>query len=436
MTAPLRVALVTTFYPPLNFGGDGQYVRRFAHALARRGCEVEIIHDADAWRVVGGKATDGPLPPVEPEPPGVTVHRLESRFPLGATLLTQQFGRPVTHGKEIAALLSRNFDVIHFHNVSLVGGPGVLALGDALKFYTAHEHWLVCPNHVLWRHNRELCVGRECLKCSVAFKRPPQLWRSTNLLEKSAAHVDAFIALSKSVADNHRAFGFETPMTLMASFLPDSEVRARPKPASKPKGGRPYFLFVGRLEIIKGLQDVIPQFDDALGADLIIAGAGAYEAELRAIANDRPNVKFIGHTGPDELGALYRGARGLIASSLCYEVFPMVALEAFREATPIVARRLGPYPQIVEESGGGLLFADAAQLREALTLLIQNETLRDRLGAAGRSAIETRWSEETAMGDYFDLIKATALARSRPQVAAKIDLLSHNSSKVRTTERV
>lgn len=413
----LRIAMVTTFYPPLNFGGDGQYVRRLAQALAARGCEVEVIHDADAWRVVGGKK--GPLPPVEPEPPGVTVHRLESRNPLAATLLTQQLGRPVTHGAAIRRLLARGFDVIHFHNISLVGGPGVLPLGDAIKLYTAHEHWLVCPNHVLWRHNRELCVGRECLKCSIAFRRPPQLWRQTDLLDRSVEHVDAFIALSKSVADNHEAFGFQTPMTELASFLPDSEVK-RPV-VKQPKPRRPYFLFVGRLEVIKGLQDVIPLFDDTLPADLVIAGAGAYGEQLKTLARGRPSVKFLGHVDPADLPALYQGSRGLIASSLCYEVFPMVALEAFRDRVPIIARRLGPYPQIVEESGGGLLFGNAEELRDALMSLVQNDTLREELGNSGRRAVETRWSERTAMDNYFALIRRLSVERGRPQVTAKID---------------
>jgi len=64
--APLRVALVTTFYPPCNFGGDGRYVRSFAHALARAGCEVEVIYDADAWCAMTGHSE---IPPPLPEPP-------------------------------------------------------------------------------------------------------------------------------------------------------------------------------------------------------------------------------------------------------------------------------------------------------------------------------------------------------------------------------
>jgi glycosyltransferase involved in cell wall biosynthesis len=420
---PLRVAMVTTFYPPLNFGGDGQYVRRLAHALARRGCEVEVIFDADAWRVLNGAGSDAPLPGPEPEPPGVTVHRLQSRWPLGSTLLTQQLGRPVAQAGPLRRLLGGGFDVIHYHNVSLVGGPGILAMGDALKFYTPHEHWLVCPTHVLWRYDRELCTGRECFKCSLVYRRPPQAWRATHYLERHCDHVDVFIALSQSVADNHRAFGFHREMTLMTSFVPDAELEHDVAlPTASPR--RPYFLFVGRLEALKGLQEVIPLFGEDVPADLLIAGTGAYERELRRLAADRPQVQFLGHVSTDTLRSLYRDALGLIAPSLCYEVFPMVVLEAFCQRTPVIARDLGPYPQIIEESGGGLLFRTGEELRSALLGLARNAELRARLGAQGRRAVETRWSEESAVCAYLALVSQTARARARPDVAAKVERLA------------
>lgn len=419
---PLRVALVTTFYPPCNFGGDGRYVRSFAHALAQRGIEVEVIYDADAWRAVSGTPQSAPLPEPLPEPPGVTVHRLDSRWALGSTLLTQQLGRPVVQGRAIEALLARGLDVIHYHNVSLVGGPGVLALGDAVKLYTAHEHWLVCPNHVLWRYNRELCDARDCTRCSLAFKRPPQLWRAGSLLDDKARHVDAFIALSESVARNHKAFGFSRAMVPMASFMPDDAALALGEGARRIQE-RPYFLFVGRLEVIKGLQDVIPCFDDDSPADLLIAGTGEFEERLHHLAEGRRAVRFLGQQLPEALPGLYRNAVALIAASLCYEVFPMVALEAFREATPLIARDLGPYRQILEESGGGLLFEDAAGLKAAMRRLVEDPALRDRLGASGRRAVETRWSERTAIDAWLNLVRDTAAAKGRSETVRRAEAL-------------
>lgn len=421
--SPLRVAVVTTFYPPGNFGGDGNYIRNWVHSLARRGCEVEVIYDVDAWRIGKSALNPPPAPAPVSQPAGVTVHQLESRWPLASTLLTQQTGRPIVQHSAIEAILGKGFDVIHFHNISLVGGPAVLALGEGIKLCTVHDHWMVCPNHILWRHDRELCVGRQCFRCSMAFRRPPQAWRRTSLLEGNLAHLDALIALSQSVADRHREFGLKKDMVRMASFMPDSEAKSHAA-AAAPSHDRPYFLFVGRLQRFKGLQDVIPCFDDDSPADLLVAGTGEFEPELKAMAAGRKTITFLGQVGPEKLAALYRDAIALIAPSLCYEVFPMVALEAFREGTPIIARNLGPYPQVVEESGAGLLFDDEAGLRDAIATLAGNPQLRAQLGRSGKTALAERWSEGVAVNDWLALVRSIAARKGLTDTVRKIDSLT------------
>jgi len=113
MGRPLRFAMLTTFYPPHHFGGDGTYVRGLTHALARRGHHVTVIYDCDAYRLAGGIEKE----PLD-EPQGVTVHGLRSRNPVISCLATHQFGKPVIHGQQIAEILSQGFDVINFHNIS------------------------------------------------------------------------------------------------------------------------------------------------------------------------------------------------------------------------------------------------------------------------------------------------------------------------------
>ena len=49
---------------------------------------------------------------------------------------------------------------------------------------------------------------------------------------------------------------------------------AAPVPQDESPNPRPYFFFAGRLERIKGLDDVIPVFRDYPDADLLIAGDG------------------------------------------------------------------------------------------------------------------------------------------------------------------
>jgi glycosyltransferase involved in cell wall biosynthesis len=414
--------MLTTFYPPHHFGGDAVFIKRLVHSLARRGHEIEVIYDADAFRVLAPRREVKP----EPQPPGVTVHPLSAGSPRAgflSTLATQQLGRPLVHGARIRELLARGrFDVVHFHNISLVGGPGVLGLApeSAVTLYMAHEHWLVCPTHVLWRHNRERCDERQCLRCVVHHKRPPQLWRYTGLLEREAENVDVFYSPSRFSADKHAQFGFPRALEVIPYFLPDLDSAAeQAEPLRERPSNNRFFLFVGRLEKIKGLQDVIPLFGGTAGDELWIVGAGDYEAELRALAGGRPRVRFLGARSPEQLRSLYREALALVVPSVCYETFGIILLEAFREGTPVIARRLGPFTEIVEGSGGGLLFDTESELRGAIDTLGSDAAKRRALGESGHRALLAKWTESVVLEKYFEVIARVA-EKKNPSLAKRL----------------
>ncbi|MDX1579064.1 MAG: glycosyltransferase family 4 protein [Gemmatimonadota bacterium] len=423
---PLRLAMITTFYPPFNFGGDGIAIQRLSRALVRRGHRVTVIHDADAYNVL----SRGPEPGPGTEPEGLDVIPLRSGAAPISTLLTQQVGRPVLNGRRIRRILDDGgFDVIHYNNVSLVGGPGILALGSGLKVYEAHEHWLVCPSHVLWRHGREVCTGRECLRCVLSYRRPPQAWRYTGLLNRRLDEIDVFIAKSAFSRDKHHEFGFPRDMEVLPYFLPDlgpeEEARgpasaADPEVPGRAEAGvheRPYFLFVGRLERIKGLDDVIPAFDGYEGADLLIAGDGTYEDDLRSLADGNPRVRFLGRVDPDELRRYYASAVALIVPSICFETFGIILIEAFRQGTPVIARRIGPFPEIVEACGGGELFETRDELLAAMDRMRSDPAHRDRCAANGLRGFRERWSESAVVPRYLELLGDAAERAGRDEVA-------------------
>ncbi|MDQ6888395.1 MAG: glycosyltransferase family 4 protein [Gemmatimonadota bacterium] len=411
---PLRFCMITTFYPPYNFGGDGVGVQQLARALVKRGHGVSVICDIDAYQALA----EHPIAPDAADretADGVVVHRLQSRIGRMSLLLTQQTGMPVVHGSEIARLVDDgHFDVIHFHNISLIGGPGVLSVGTAIKLYTAQEHWLVCPTHVLWRHRREPCPARQCIRCQLRYHRPPQLWRLGGLLERQLSHVDAFIAMSEFSRAKHREFGFPRDMVVIPGFMPDAAPEEQaPPPSPHP---RPYFLFVGRLERIKGLDDVIPAFAAYEDADLLIVGDGTHRATLEHLAEGNPRVRFVGHIPREQLDSYYRNALGLIVPSVGFETFGLVVIEAFHRGTPVIARRRGPLPELVELSQAGLLFDRGEELPGLLAALQRDPARRDAFVRAARAAIPAYWSEDVTLDRYLSLVEKSARIRGDQRV--------------------
>jgi len=398
--------MVTTFYPPRSFGGDAVAVQSLSRALVRAGHHVTVICDDDAYRTLSGRRD---TPPAGSED-GIVVHRLHSTLGALAVGLTQQTGHPLVHRRTLKRLLDEGgFDVIHFHNVSLVGGPEVLRYGDAVKVYTTHEHWLVCPMHVLFRDNREPCDAPHCLRCTLRFHRPPQLWRSTRVLERSVPEVDLFLAPSRFTIEAHRARGFTRPMRCLPPFVPEPGMTG----GSYDNDGRPYFLFAGRLERVKGVHVLLEAFRRFRDADLFVAGDGTLAAELRSSAADLRHVRFLGPVDGERLSALYAGATALLVPSVGYETFGLVGAEAMAHGTPVIVNDIGPLPELVADSGGGLVYSTVDELVATVGRMLDDPSLRSDLGSSGRAAWQSLWTEDAHVAGYYD-----AIAEARERAAA------------------
>jgi glycosyltransferase involved in cell wall biosynthesis len=398
--------MVTTFYPPYHFGGDGVFAYRLAEALAARGHRVDVVHSVDAYRLAH---------PAEPEVAfdhhrNVKRYPLESARPRASALAAHQLGTPAGYAPRLRELLDGpGYDVIHYHNISLVGGPGVLRLGRAVKLYTAHEYWLVCPTHVLFAFDRQACTSRHCLACTLHSGRPPQLWRYTGLRERCLRHVDRLLVPSRFALERHRAEGLDVPMVHLPHFVPEATEEGQAPCPGLP--GRPFFLYVGRLEKLKGVQDLLALFAGYRQADLVVAGTGSYAPALREQARGLPHVTFLGPVHPSALGGLYARALAVLVPSLCYETFGLAAAEALAHGTPAVVRRIGALPEVIDQSGAGYSFRTLEECRQALERLRCQPGLRADLGRRGLLAARRYWSAEAHLDRYLGLV--LSLVRSK-----------------------
>ncbi len=420
----MKFCMVTTFFGGHSFGGDAAYVDRLARALLRRGHEVHVFHCADAFNAVRGTH---PLRPYEP-PPGLHVHRLESPVGRLSPIATQVTGRPWFKEKVLADEIEKlDTDVVHFHNISLIGGPGVLNLGrKAVRIMTAHEHWLICPMHLLWKYDRKPCDSAQCIRCSLAGKRPPQFWRYTGAIERGLRELDALIFPSRHALDEHRRRGIAAPMLHLPYFLPDHWSGGIEDELPEPVP-RPYLAAAGRLVRMKGFQKLIPVMKYLPEVDLRIAGTGPFEPQLRALAEGMPNVRFEGLLGGQALARLFRGARAVVVPSLFPETFGYVVLEAFAVKTPVVVHLGGG--AIAETgvlSGGGLGYETESELLVSLKRVVHDESLRDELATAGYAMRQGPWSEDAHLSAYFDLIQrcrhGNALATPHMRATGRLDV--------------
>src|SRR2546422_695414 len=169
----LKFVMTAAFYPPYHLGGDANHVRYLAEALAAQGHEVHVEYSPAALALKRGRpdlddAGDG----------GVIRHPIKAapgRFqPLSAWI----FGAPPSVRRHHRQLVDEvQPDIIHYHNLSLLGLDLINVPSAALKMYTAHDYWVRCPRNDLFKFNQRLCEKPTCLTCLTISGEPPQLWR-------------------------------------------------------------------------------------------------------------------------------------------------------------------------------------------------------------------------------------------------------------------
>lgn len=399
--------MVTTFFGAQSFGGDAAYVDRLSRALLRRGHEVAVVHCGDSFEAV---RSDLPLRSYEP-PEGMKLHTLRTPWRKLSPLWTHQTGGPGPKAPALREVFEGgHFDVVHFHNISLVGGPGVIEMAPAgaVKVMTLHEHWLVCPTSLLWKYGREPCERPSCTACTLRAGRPPQLWRRGGRIERAVDTLDVLLSPSEHTAAAHRQRGISRPIVTLPYHVP-ADWHGLPATPEPPPADRPYVVAAGRLVPEKGFGPLIETMRLVPEVDLVVAGAGPDGAKLERAVRDLPNVRFAGLLDPPDLGRLFAGARAAVVPSLFYETFGYVVAEAAAVGTPAIVHDRGALPELVAAGGGGLTYRDQAGLVDAIRRLGTDDELRTELGASARKAAATLWSEELHVDRYLAILREAGL---------------------------
>lgn len=169
--------------------------------------------------------------------------------------------------------------------------------------------------------------------------------------------------------------------------------------------GKLNIMFVGRLEKRKGLEHLLGAYrrikNEFPRSRLIVVGPGG---KLRRdyqtmVARWRlADVVFTGYVSYDDLPRYYKTADIFCAPATGQESFGIVLLEAMAASKPIVASDIEGYANLVRHGVNGLLVKpkDEKALAAALSQLLEDGTLRERMGTLGRHKVDAYSWERVA----------------------------------------
>jgi len=218
------------------------------------------------------------------------------------------------------------------------------------------------------------------------------------LLRSSARWADHVIAISHAmVPELVDQYGIDrqritvTPPGLDARWF-ERESASRIASFQARHGLRPgYLLFVGTLQPRKNVDRIMKAFvlmPSRTTADrqLVIAGKAGWRADgivatLR-LAAEGGRVRWLDYVEGAEMRALYQGAAGFVFPSL-YEGFGFPVLEAFASGVPVVTSTTTSLPEVAGDAALLVDPTDVDALADAMTSVLEDSLLADRLRAAG-----------------------------------------------------
>lgn len=228
-----------------------------------------------------------------------------------------------------------------------------------------------------------------------AWQRPWKRRLFSMLTRLFYRRADAVVVTSAGVA-NDLASNYGVPRAkLRVLHNPvDIDAIATAAAAAHDEGvPRPLVVAAGRLAGVKNyplLLAAIGRLRQGVGGpSLWILGEGDERTRLEAIASQPAlagRVRFLGFR-PDPWAIIAQADVFVLTST--YEGFGNVLVEAMACGTPVVATRSPGTVEIIEDGVNGLLVAhDAAAVAAAISQILSDRPLRDRLVARARRDVE------------------------------------------------
>lgn len=363
----MRIGFISREFPPFFGGGVGIYVLEMSRALARIGHEVHVFTVATDDR------------DHHADPPDIFVHRAKYDLPepsdrwLAEDLIKANellYGAESFHGAVTDFLRQHPLDIVEAPEVE---GPGFFLLAD--------PGWTV-PTVVnchspMWMYQR-------------ANRQSPI--RGQHFEQLCIAMADGVCAPSRYLAGQiEDELQLKRPMNV----LPHPFSAHRFCESFTPPGKKTV-LFVGRLEALKGVVELLSaafmvldkhpdtQFIFAGGDTMTAPGGGMMKQYLQSLipAQWADRIRFAGKIPRDKLPPLYKSA-SFCALLSRFDNFPNVCLESMACGRGAVVGKNTGMPELMGDSCVPCNVGDIDNIAEVMTSLLDDPSRCNQLGQSG-----------------------------------------------------
>ena len=385
----MKILLVHNYYQ--RRGGEDVVFEREAKLLAEAG------HDVIPFTVTNDQLQD----------------------PRELLKITMALGRnKATALKMRNILVSEQPDIVHVHNTFPIISASIFAPCDEHSIpvvQTLHNFRMFCANGILLRDDKACCdcVGKvpfgavryRCYKKSTlgSMVVAAEIYRNS-LSKVFQRQVSTFIVLTHMAKDFFAKNGLAPEdIIVKPHFAP------QPARAPNPFGPRKGFVFVGRLSREKGVFDLIKAFQGTKLC-LTIIGDGPERAALESEAG--ANINFAGRMSQEEISRVMQASQALIVPSVWEEIFGLVVVEAYANALPVIASKIGALAEIVRpETGYHFEAGDPMELRQICERLAGNLRETAKRGEAALRIFEELYSPEANLRQLEGIYQHTIMKK-------------------------
>ncbi len=247
----------------------------------------------------------------------------------------------------------------------------------------------------------------------------PQRTMALDEIASAAQHAHAFVGVTRYFAD-YAALRFRLPPERV-THVPMG-IASQPEGQSAPPAPPFRIGYVARVCADKGLMNLVEALIELRrrGRDALVVSAGwlgegdrAYYETVRArvrAAGVQDRFEYLGEVSRAQKLELLRSVHAFSVPADFPEAKGLSILEALGAGVPVVQPRQGSYPELVEQTGGGLLYDPTSLhgLADGLESLMNDETHRSELARRARTGVREHYSDHRMAASTWALYEQLA----------------------------